>query len=208
MKVRTGQHRKGNSVPTPSGITMLLALFLFLLPVPGFAGMQRMTDGELSGVVAQGFSSFTMVDGVAKADFSGVSGYTYTEIDSLKMGYWDKGDGSGKGWDQNWRQVKLGTPSNDLVFNGFFFQAVFDQSSLNDPANRKLVSLSMGSKDVTGQLSADFQSLSAVVGGTEVARSSQGVQTYQFNHTELSLNIELSGPRKGLWINMGNATKL
>lgn len=133
---------------------------------------------------------------------------TYTEIDSLALGYWDKGNGSGKGWDQRWTQVKLGTPSNDLTFNGFYFQAVFDPATVNDPANRKLVSLTMGSKDVTGLLTANFQGLSAVVGGKQIERGAQGVQTYQFNHTELSLDIELSGARRGVWVNMGNATKL
>ena len=172
------------------------------------AGMQVMTDGELSGVVGQGFSSFTMADGVARADFGGISASTFTEIDSLKMGYWDKGNGGGVGWDQNWSQVKLGTPSSDLTFNGFFFQAVFDQSSINDPANRKLLSVTMGSKDVTGQVTANFQSLSATVGGVDLVRANQGLQTYQFNHTELSLDIEVAGPHKGLWINMGNATKI
>ena len=172
------------------------------------AGMKVMTDGELSGVVGQGFSSFTMADGVARADFGGISASTYTEIDSLKLGYWDNGNGGGKGWDQNWGQVKLGTPSSDLTFNGFFFQAVFDQSSINDPASRKLLSVSMGSKDVTGQVTANFQSLSATVGGIDVARGNLGLQTFQFNHTELSLDIELAGPHKGLWVNMGNATKI
>jgi len=198
---------KGNLFPRRVISVLCTALVLMMSSVC-CAGMNVMTDGELSGVVGQGFSSFTMVDGIAKADFSGISASTYTEIDSLKLGYWDKGDGSGKGWDQNWTQVKLGTPTNDLAFSGFFFQAVFDKNSINDPANRQLLSISMGSKDVTGQLTANFNSLSAIVGGVDVARGSQGLQTYQFNHTELSLNIEFAGSHKGLWVNMGNATKL
>jgi len=208
MLTRSGRQQASAGSTSLYRVAILVTALLLLCATASFAGMSRMSDGELSAVVGQGFSSFTMSDGVANANFSGISGSTYTEIDSLALGYWDKGNGSGKGWDQNWTQVKLGTSSNDLTFKGFYFQAVFDPSTVNDPANRKLLSLSMGSKDVTGQLTANFQSLSATIGGQDVARGTLGVQTFQFNHTELSLNIDLTGSHKGIWVNMGNATKL
>ncbi|GFO56397.1 hypothetical protein GMSM_34040 [Geomonas sp. Red276] len=208
MKITARGEKRGTGTAHPLRVALTLAILLLMWTSPSFAAMRAMADGELSAVVGQGFSSFTMSGGVANADFSGVSISTYTEIDTLSMGYWDKGTGSGKGWDQNWTQVKLGTTSNDLTFNGFYFQAVFDPATVNDPANRRLLSLTMGSKDVTGQLTANFQSLSAIIGGKEVERGSLGVQSYQFNHTELSIDIELSGARRGVWVNMGNATKL
>lgn len=193
------------------GAATLLCLFL---PVSSWAGMAAMNDAELSAVVAQGFSSFTMstdsVSGnrVALADFTGISGSTYTEIDSMKMGYWDNTGGGSKGWDQNWTTVKLGTAANDLILNGFFFKAEFDPATINDPANRQLKSFTIGSKDVTGTVAANFQSFSGVLGGSDLSRAALGNSTYQFNHTELSFSLDLSGSRKGFWVNMGTATPI
>lgn len=195
----------GNDCPFK---VMIVILLLLLLPVSGWAGMSAMSDKELSAVVAQGFSSFTMVNGVALADFSGISGSTYTEIDSLKMGYWDKTGSGSKGWDQNWTSVKLGSSANDLIFNGFFLKAEFDPATINDPANRQLKGIVIGSKDVTGVVSADFQSFSGIIAGGDVSRAALGQRSYQLNHTELSFSLELSGPRKGVWVNLGTATQL
>lgn len=183
-------------------------LLCMLLPVSARAGMKAMNDSELSAVVAQGFSSFTMVNGVALADFSGISGSTYTEIDSLKLGYWDKAGGGSKGWDQNWTTVKLGSSTNDLTFNGFFLKAEFDPATVNDPAHRQLTGIVIGSRDVTGTVSADFQSFTGIIGGTDISRANLGQKTYQFNHSELSFSLELSGPHKGAWVNLGTATQL
>ncbi|MFZ3209547.1 MAG: hypothetical protein WA140_12070 [Geobacteraceae bacterium] len=194
--------------PAHRGFIALLfaAIIFFVSSSVSFAGMGLLTDAELSEVTAQGFSSFTMVNGVAEADFTGISAATYTEIDSLKMGYWD--NGAGIGWDQNWATVKLGdgVPANDLKFNGFYFKAVFDPATVNDPAARQLQSVTIGSKDVTGLLSADFQSLSRIGG---VARdTSIGAKTYQFTNTDFSISIELTGAHKGIWINMGTAAQI
>lgn len=179
-----------------------------LAPVSGWAGMTAMNDAELSAVVAQGFSSFTMVNGVALADFTGIRAATYTEIDSMKMGYWDNTGGGSKGWDQNWTTVKLGTAANDLVLNGFFIKAVFNPATIDNPATRELQSFTIGSKDVTGTVAANFQSFSGVVGGSDLSRAALGTKNYQFNHTELSFTLELSASRKGAWVNMGTATPI
>lgn len=179
-----------------------------ILPRISVAGMNRMSDTELAGVVGQGFSSFTMANGVALADFTGISVSTYTEIDSLKMGYWDKtGDGN-KAWDQNWTSVKLGTSTKDLQINGFFMKAEFDPTTINDPANRQLKSFTIGSRDVTGIVSADFQSFTGIISGPAISRTNLGTASYQLNHTDLSFTIDVAGANKGVWINMGTATRL
>ena len=200
-----GRTRGGHSAVSIL-LSLLVLLSILALSAPCQARMERMTDGALEGVTGAGFSSFTFVNGVALADFPGVSAATYTEIDSVKLGYWDKG--SGKGWDQNWTGVQLGSATNDLVFNGFFMKAEFEPATVNDPANRQLKSVSMGSKDVTGVVSANFQSFSGVIGGGDIARENLGTRSYQFNHTELSFSLELSGAHKGIWVNMGTATQI
>lgn len=184
---------------------VMAAVLLVLLPRPAAAQLTVLGDGALAAVTGQGFSSFTMADGVAAIDLNLTAG-TYANIDSLKLGYWDKGMGNGPGWDQNWTGVQLGSPSSDLTFNGFYVTAVFDPATLNDPANRQLQSVTLGSKDVTGTLTADFQSLSALHASMpDDDRVSVGTQTYQFNHTELSVTIDLAGAHQGVWFNFGDA---
>lgn len=166
--------------------------------------MGVMTDDELSAVTGHGFSTFSLVDGVARIDL-GITASTFTEIDSLKLGYWD--NGGGKGWDQNWSGVKLGSSGSDLTFNGFFVQAVFDPATINDPANRLLIGITFGSQHVTGTLSADFLALSQLAGGVTVNdRAATGNQTYVFNDTELSISAVFAGLNKGVRVNFGSAT--
>lgn len=189
-------------------ILISVGVFLLASPVSGFGSMGVMTDQELATVTGHGFSSFTLVDGVARADFNIVAS-TYTEIDSVKLGYWD--NGQGKGWDQNWTSVKFGGDINDkasdLVMKGFFIQAEYD--NIGDSVNRQLKSIRIGSDHVTGDLRADFQSLSRMAGGLAVNnREAVGIKTYRFNDTELSLSIELAGPQKGVWVNFGNAVQV
>ena len=200
-----GRTRGGNFTAVAT-MLLLVLLSILALAAPCQARMEQMTDVALDGVTGAGFSSFTFVNGVAVADFPGVSAATYTEIDSLKLGYWDKG--TGNGWDQNWTTVKLGSATEDLVFNGFFIKAEFEPATVNDSANRQLKSFSMGSKDVTGVVSANFQSFSGVIGGGDIARDNLGTRSYRFNHTELSFSLELSGAHKGIWVNMGTATQI
>jgi hypothetical protein len=138
--------------------------------------MLAMSDNELDSATGQGFSSFTFnpTTGVAEADFN-IAAEGYWTIDSLKMGYWNPG--SGLGWDQNWANVSFGTPSTNIVLQGFFIQATF--SNFSSPANRQLTSLEIGFKNVlSGTLSALFNSLSSL-GPTVVAnRANLGQQTY------------------------------
>lgn len=185
------------------GIAVAVGVLL-LFPAVSHARMGMMTDAELAAVTGHGFSNFSLENGVARIDL-GIAASTFTEIDSVKLGYWD--NGGGKGWDQNWTGAKLGSSTSDLTFNGFFLKAVFDPATINDPANRQLQGITMGSQHVTGTLTADFESLSRIAGGVAVNnRALLGNQTYRFNDTELSISVNFTGPNKGIWVNFGNAT--
>lgn len=123
---------------------------------------------------------------------------TYTEIDSMKMGYWDNGNGIG--WDQNWTNVKLGSSISDLKLEGFIFEAKF--SNMNDPANRVLEEVKIGYERAYGSLSADFQSLSKL---GALPREYQGAKTFTFNGDPLILTIKCRGSDAGIWFDFGGA---
>jgi hypothetical protein len=163
---------------------------LILLPMVSQAEMAVMTDSELDEVTGHGFSEFTLVDGVALAKFN-VLAETFTEIDSMKLAYYD--NGGGLGWDNNWTSVQLGSESEDLVLNGFFIEARF--KDIDDPALRKLQHFKVGFTEVSGEITADFQSFSGDITvsgtGTQYSRSFLGNRTYQFLNSELSISMDL-----------------
>jgi hypothetical protein len=178
-----------------------VAAVFIATPLICSAEMTVMSDSELAQVTGSGYSKFTLVDGVALAEFD-VRVLTYTEIDSMKLAYWDNGTGSD--WDENWTTVKLGSEAQDLDLKGFFVRAEFE--NINDAANRALKSFKIGFKDVTGTLEADFNSFNGDLNSTAYHRSFLGNRTFQLTNSELSLSINIDGPHKGIWYTIDNAT--
>jgi hypothetical protein len=192
-----------------SGIALktlaIFALAAAFAPLPARADLREMSVSEMSDITGTGFSMFTVEGNRVRADFN-ILAETYTEIDSLKMGYWENADGLG--WDQNWTQVKMGTPAQDMTMRGFFLEATFDH--LSDPVNRRLTGVFFGFREVTGELQANFESLSRIgVGGDEDQRRlNPGLQTFQFSNSELRISFQLEGENKGIWVRFGEGTSL
>ncbi|RJQ83538.1 MAG: hypothetical protein C4519_06695 [Desulfobacteraceae bacterium] len=186
-------------------LTMLALLIAVGPVVPVRADLQEMPAAQMAQITGTGFSSFLVEGNRVRADFN-IAAETYTEIGSLKLGYWD--DGLGPGWDQNWTAVKLGTLEQDMSLRGFFIEAYFD--NLTDPVNRRLTSVFFGFSQVTGDLQADFQSLSRVgVGGDpDQSRVNLGVNTFHFNNSELMISLQLQGGNRGIWVRFGEGTTL
>jgi hypothetical protein len=118
-------------------------------------------------VCGAGFSRFTLVGGISRADFA-INISTYTEIDSLKLGYYDDGTSNdygfganGVGWDQDWTNVSLGSSSQDLVCNGVYIEAKF--TNIANPATRRLEYIRIGTPDMTGDITATFNSFSGYI---------------------------------------------
>lgn len=186
---------------------MLVGLCFLLAPKLGTGEMVAMSDSELSAVTAGGFSSFSLTnDGtfdIAKAMFN-VQAETFTEIESMKLAHWDNGSGT-PGWDQNWTGVDMGTSAENLVLKDFVMETTF--TNVNDPQNRELESVTIGFNNVTGTMSADFQSLSRLTGTQYENRQNEGPATYQFNGDKLLLTINVKGDNRGIWVDMGDALK-
>jgi len=188
-----------------AAFSAVMVLLLAVGTTPAMADLKEMSDTELADITGHGFSQFTHSGDILRADFA-VMASTYTEIASLKMGYWD--NGTGQGWDQNWTGVQLGSAAQDIVLRGFYIEAAFD--NLSDPANRQLKSLFIGFNHVSGDLKARFESLSQIAanGGADNARADLGDRTFRFNDTELRFSLELEGDHKGIWVRFGEGTTL
>jgi hypothetical protein len=163
---------------------ILLAWAAIVPPSLSIAGMHELSDRDMAAISATGFSNFTLDGtGLATLNFDGIGISTYTDITSLKMGYYD--NGLGLGWDQDWQDKvgtgknSLGTSSNDLIFKGLYIKAQF--TNYTNPTTRQLEYIKIGTPGLTGDISGYFNSLSASFGsltGTNVYVDNGAPVTY------------------------------
>ena len=210
-------------------------LFLFIacilttivLPVNGFSELQALDDDGLSDVYATGFADFQINDlggGLTETvALFNIQAYTFTEIESLKLGYHDEYDYKNPtptyGWDEDWENVQLGgsltDPSQDFFGEGFYFAATF--TDINDSSLRELKSFRFGFDYVQGPISADFINFSGTIDDSNdntpeynghILNLGPVTITADPGNTgnggmEISLNIE--NYDKGYWVTFDNA---
>lgn len=162
------------------------------------AGMHELSDGDMAAVYASGFSEFNWYDGgtIARVDFNGVTLSTWTTMDSMKMGYYNKGGTTA--WDNDWTNVSLGSASTDLIVQGFFIEAKFSDTA--DPDTRQLDYVRIGTKNLTGDITADFNSFSGNIYGAGFTSrdTTMGTQTISAPaNTGFYLSLERSGTQMG-----------
>jgi hypothetical protein len=197
----------GSSVFVRGWVIFLFIMSLLTMPSVIYAWMWEMADEELAEVTGEGFSSFTLENEVARAYFN-ITASTFTEIDSLKMGYYD--DGTSYGWDEDWADVSLGSSSEDLVCQGLYIETGF--SNIADPANRTLNYIKAGTPSMTGPISANFISFSGHIENPTAGvlvdghRLSLGIRTITSTNSEFYMQLNQSGVDKGWWFFWNNAT--
>jgi hypothetical protein len=187
---------------------VIVALLMALIPAVSEAGMTMLTDSELQEVSSQGFSSFTLNDlggglTAARAQFD-IKASTYTQIDSLKLGYYN--DGTTTGWDEDWTAVSLGSEAQDLVVSGIYLEAVFN--NIDDPATRSLKGIKFGTPDMTGAIAATFNSFSGdIAAGSPISghRVAPTFTSISFTNTGCYISLAVDGAQKGWWLHWDNA---
>ena len=196
-------------------IGIFLAGFILLagaaiMPPSLCAGMHELSDGELSSVHGAGFSTFTLStdtngNSLVALNFSGVTLSTWTEIQSMKMGYYLKGTTA---WDNDWTTVSLGTSATDLVAQGLYIKAGFS-GDMTNPATRQLEYVQIGTTSLTGDVSANFNSFSGTLdnGVTNISRTNLGAATITSSGGGFYLSLQRSGSQMGYTFNWSSATK-
>jgi hypothetical protein len=184
---------------------VLIVWAVLLSPSLCRAGMLELSDNDLADVYAAGFANFSFENDIARVDFNNLVARTWTEISSLKMGYYN--NGTTTGWDNDWTNVSLGSASNDLIFQGLYIEAKFSNTS--DPANRKLEYVRIGTNNLSGTISADFNSYSGTIGGAGVTgqRTNLGTAAINSNQTGIYLSLQRSGSQMGYSFHWVSATK-
>jgi len=151
---------------------ILLTWAVILPPSLCSAGMQELSDPEMAAVYAYGFSTFSLTTDTngysfARIDFNNVTLSTWTTIDSMKMGYYLKGGTTA--WDNDWTTVSLGSSGSDLVAKGLYIEAKF--SDITNSTGRQLEYIHIGTTNLTGTVSAIFNSFSGTIYGTSYSRT-------------------------------------
>ena len=188
---------------------MLLAWAAILPPSRCDASMHELSNGEMAAVYAYGFSTFSLTGDVAKIDLPNVTARTWTEIASMKMGYYDRGGTTA--WDNDWTNVSLGSSATDLVAKGIYMEVTF--SNISDPANRKLESIRIGTRELTGAVAANFNRFTGTLDNnvTTHTRAAFGASTITATD-KTGFNLTLSriaggGNQMGYSFNWASATK-
>ena len=161
-------------------------------------GMQELSDAQLAQVYGTGFSNFTLDTGtgIALMNFPGITVSTFTEINSMKMGFYNGG------WDQDWigqgtGNVQLGTSSTDLLFKGLFIEAQF--TNITNSTTRQLEYLHIGTPDLTGAVTANFQRFSGDIAGAPYTRSNLGDAIINAVNSQFYLSLSRTGGFRFNW---------
>jgi len=199
-------------------LSLLIALFLMLGLGAAQGQMNLISDEDLATVYGAGFSSFTLVGGISRADFN-INTSTYTEIDSVKLGYYDDGTNNdygfganGEGWDEDWTNVKLGTSTQDLVCKGLYIEAKF--TNISNPATRALEYIRVGTPDMTGDITANFNRFSGYIddgdsvpeyNGYRLNTIGPGAKTITSTNSGFYISLENNATHTGYWVYFDNA---
>ena len=188
-------------------IGFILLAWAAIVPPSLYAGMHELCDREMAEIYAHGFSTFTLNGDIATINFSGITLSTWTEIQSMKMGYYLKGTTA---WDNDWTNVSLGTSSTDLVAQGLYIKVGFS-GDITNPATRQLEYVQIGTTSLTGPISANFNSFSGTLdnGVTNINRTNLGAATITSNGGGFCLSLSRIGvgSQMGYSFNWGSATK-
>jgi len=212
-------------------ICLTFACILLFIPGSAQCELKALDDTEMSGVYAEGFSNFTVTNNPVTGYDETMAWFNihtseYTTIDDFKLGYHDQYDykdpNPGFGWDEDWTNVTFGAnfedPSTDLVMEGLYFKAEFDQ--INVPANRVLKSITFGADYIHGVISADYNSFSGTIDDSDNStpeynghRLNLGTKTITTDwdnnaatNSKFSLSMSLDGFKEGYWVTFSNAT--
>ena len=179
----------------------ILLAWLTLLPSSlCAAGLHELSDGEMAAVYGSGFSTFTLDGDIVKLDFTGVTLSTWTEIASMKMGYYNKSGTSA--WDNDWTNVSLGSSGTPLVATGLYIEAGF--SNITNPATRQLEYLRIGTTNLTGTITANFNSFSGTLdGGTTITLGTPHSGTTTITPAAGGTGFNLTLSRNGVGNQMG-----
>ena len=226
MKINCSQSIVKLFFPEKKFLAFLVAAAFFIMSSPVcFAPTKEvMSDLELSNVEGQALINIVESSNVnGSTDVirvnMGIDLNLQAYIGSMKLGYYDNGDGKGLNWDENITNLFLGSVdrSSSLVLSGIYLEVGFN--NLSNDATRKLNYIEFGTNSATGSVTGTMNTVNALMasnGGSNngvVTRLADGTtKTITFNNESLSFlftskyNYSGSSPLSGIFIKMPSNT--
>ncbi|WP_027360398.1 hypothetical protein [Desulforegula conservatrix] len=172
------------------------------------AELKALTKNEMKSETAQaGLASFSM-DNTNNSIrmFTDIHLETWTEIDSMKIGYYERG--GVPGWDQDWSKpsgtgpgVQIGTAVSPMQMDGFVFKADFQDLGVEKPSLKRLV---IGTNRLNGSITANLNSFTGIYNSAltdasdpnadkALVRQNLGEKTFNFDSGATEVQAENKG---------------
>lgn len=129
-----------------------------------------MTEKDMKAAIGQaGFADFSITGDTARI-FLDIHLETWTDISSVKAGYYEKN--SMLGWDQDWTDVSIGSENESFEVDGLVLMADFSDGI--GTSSQKLTRIIFGTNRAQGDITARINAYSgvyndALTGGTGTA---------------------------------------
>ena len=215
---------------------IFITLTFIVMPSSALCELKSLDDEGLSEVYAEGFAQFQINDlggGLTQTyALFNIRADTFTEVDSLKLGYHNEYDYKDPtpayAWDEDWVNVQIGKieagsisdnagffdPTEDFIADGLYFKAEF--TNINNSATRQLKTFAFGVKHAQGDIKAVFNQFSGTI--------NDGVGAPEYNGHDLNLgpvtitsdptgsgtggfeiSLSIDTYDKGYWVKFDNA---
>ena len=169
----------------------LIILLLPLMFMRNAWALEAMSQKELKETTGQAaFADFTIIENTTRV-FLDTHIETWTEVDSLKLGFHQRENTFG--WDQDWANVSFGSQSNDLIIDGLIIKADFDNLDSPNPTLNRLI---IGTNRINGTISGNFKSFTGAYNPALTANtnddSSAGSSYIRKNLAQMDFNFNSS----------------
>ncbi|PIE74579.1 MAG: hypothetical protein CSA18_04320 [Deltaproteobacteria bacterium] len=184
-------------------------IFISIILSPFSYSLEKLSDSKMKNITGQkAFTRFSVINNTTRI-FLNTHIETFTEIDSVKIGYYDR-QNHGLGWDQDWTDLSFGTDtSQTLKIDGLIIKADFDDLNAANPNLKRLI---IGSNHLNGTISGNFNSFTGAykpeVAGeppsTPVRRIRENISNKNFTFDSATENqgffiiLSPEGPKSGI----------
>jgi hypothetical protein len=169
-------------------LNILIILALICLLTDSSFALEALSKEKMKETIGQrALTDFSTTDTTTRL-FLNTHIETFTEIESIKLGYFERNGLNG--WDQDWTNMSFGTQQTNLTIDGLIIKADFDDLNSSEPVLKRFI---IGSNMLNGTVSGNFNSFTGTYnpvleGGNasdaqEYTRANLGNKTFTFDST-------------------------
>ncbi|MDY0362523.1 MAG: hypothetical protein RBR08_13800 [Desulforegulaceae bacterium] len=179
---------------------LIIFLLFFIIPDISFS-LEALSKEKMKTTTGQRALTDISTSGDTTRLFLNTHIETFTEIESLKLAYFDR-DGNGeKGWDQNWNNLKLGSEHANLTIDGLVIKADFVNLASSEPVLKRFI---IGSNMLNGTISGNFDSFTGTYNpkllGPDSAEPAQEYLRHDLGEKKFTFKTSEDGTNQGFFL--------